>query len=286
MSAMVLAINQTHFGGRSVVTCWTCHRGRSRPILTPTLAQVYGDKDFEPDDLVPVSPPDVPPPGPIVDRYLQAIGGVQKLASVQSFAATGTSQGFRGFGGGGRVQLYGRRPDQRSLIIEYAAAGRDATVRSFDGMNGWIRTPLNILGEYPLSGTELDGAKLDAQLAFPDQIKTALTRIRTLDPDQIDGKDVEVIQGNGPRNTFATLSFDKQSHLLVRMVRYGPSPIGRMPTQIEFGDYRDVGGIKMPFHLNFVWLDGRDAIQLDTIKLNAPVDASKFGRPTALESKR
>jgi hypothetical protein len=42
----------------------------------------------------------------------------------------------------------------------------------------------------------------------------------------------------------------------------------------------------MPFHLNFVWLDGRDAIQLDAIKLNAPVEASKFGRPTALESKK
>jgi len=287
MSAMVIAINRDNFGGRQVVSCWTCHRGRSRPLPTPALDTVYGTPNLDPDDLVLASVQGSQKPETIVDRYLQAIGGAAKLKTITSLTAAGTSLGFRGFGGGGAVEIYSKRPDQRSLIIQYKnVAGRDATVRSFDGKVGWIQTPLNVLGQYQLSGSELDGARLDAQLAFPDQLVGALTRLRTLDTDQIDGKEVDVIQGNGPRNVFATLYFDKKTGLLVRMVRFGNSPIGRLPTQVEFSDYRDVDGVKMPYRIAFIWLDGRDTIQLNEIRLNTPIDAAKFGKPTSLASKR
>ena len=288
MSAMVRAINKDHFAGRQLVSCWSCHKGRSRPILTPTLDQVYGEPTLDPEDLVYTSAPDLPAPKVIVDRYLQAIGGTQKLAAVTTLTATGTSIGFRGFGGGGAVELYAKRPDQRSMIIRYKVAGRDATVRSYDGKVGWIKTPLNVLGEYQLFWSDLTGARLDAQLTFPDQIVTALTRLRTLEPAEIDGKDMDVIQGDmaGTPAMFATLYFDRNTGLLARTVRYGASPIGRMPTQMNVSDYRDVGGVKLAHRFEFVWLDGRDSIQLDQIRLGDAIAPSKFGRPTALESQR
>ena len=37
MIAMVQAINRDNFNGRQQVTCWTCHRGSTRPLVTPTL---------------------------------------------------------------------------------------------------------------------------------------------------------------------------------------------------------------------------------------------------------
>jgi hypothetical protein len=77
------------------------------------------------------------------------------------------------------------------------------------------------------------------------------------------------------------LYFDKESGLLVRMVRFGSSPIGRAPTQVDFADYREVGGagIKMPFRWTFGWLNGRDSFELKEIRLNAPIDAAVFGPP-------
>jgi photosynthetic reaction center cytochrome c subunit len=287
MVAMVTAINRDNFRGRQVVTCWTCHRGRDRPVTTPTLEFVYGMPILERDDFVPASAPGSPPADQIIDKYMQALGGAQRLAGVTSFAATGTSVGFGGFGGGGAVQIYAKAPDKRTTIIEFKdAPGRDASIRSYDGRIGWIKTPLTVLGEYQLSGSELDGARLDAQLSFPSQIKQALTSLRVLDPTTIDDRDVDVIQGNGPGRMFATLYFDKQTSLLVRMVRYGSSPIGRVPTQIDYADYREVGGIRMPFRFTLAWLDGRDAFQLNDVQLNVPIEAEKFGRPTALESRR
>jgi hypothetical protein len=77
----------------------------------------------------------------------------------------------------------------------------------------------------------------------------------------------------------ATLYFDKQSGLLVRLVRYSRSPIGRVPTQVDYSDYRDVGGIKFPFQYTFSWLDGKDAFKLSDVKTNVTIDAAKFEKP-------
>ena len=90
---------------------------------------------------------------------------------------------------------------------------------------------------------------------------------------------VNVVQGSGPSGMLATLYFDQKTGLLMRMVRYASSPIGRVPTQVDYSDYRDVGGIKMPFHLTFAWLDGRDAIQINKVESNVAVDAAIFGKP-------
>jgi photosynthetic reaction center cytochrome c subunit len=211
--------------------------------------------------------------------------------------------GFGGFGGEGQVQIFAKAPNQRTMVIDYKdAPNRDAAVRTFDGKVGWLRTPLSVLGEYELSGSELDGANVDAQLSFPGQIKQALANLRVGWPTTISDlpapssqgqqnemigqdREVNVVQGAGPRGTLATLYFDTKSGLLLRMVRYGTSPIGRMPTQIDYGDYRDVGGVKFPFRMTFAWLDGRDAIQLTDVRTNVPIDAARFSRPTAAQGR-
>jgi len=47
---------------------------------------------------------------------------------------------------------------------------------------------------------------------------------------------------------------------------------------------RDVGGIKMPFRMTFAWLNGRDAIQLNDVRTNVPIDTTVFGKPAAAQT--
>ena len=110
MVTMVTAINQTNFGGREMVTCWSCHRGRDKPVVTPMLDMVYGVPALEPDDLVPASVPGLKKADEIVDRYLEAVGGVQRLRTITSITATGTSVGFGGFGSGAPCSSSRKRP--------------------------------------------------------------------------------------------------------------------------------------------------------------------------------
>ena len=39
MIVMVDGLNKASFGGRRVVTCYSCHRGADRPKITPSLAE-------------------------------------------------------------------------------------------------------------------------------------------------------------------------------------------------------------------------------------------------------
>ncbi len=279
MVEMVATINRTNFGGAQFVTCYTCHHGRLRPTTTIALDALYGPPNEEKDDII--APAEGGPSADqILDKYIQALGGAQRLAGVKTFIATGTSVGYEGLGGGGQFQIFGKAPDQRTVQIVFKDhPERGDSTRAYNGSAGWVKSPRGLLGQYDLTGSELDGLRLEAQLAFPGQIKQVLTSLRAGNPDTINGSDVDVVQGTGPRGILATLYFDKQSGLLVRMVRYGKSPVGRVPVQSDYADYRDVGGVKFPFKYTFSWLDGRDAFQLTEVKTNVPIDAAKFGKP-------
>jgi hypothetical protein len=281
MVEMVAVINRTNFSGAQMVTCYTCHHGKDRPPTTIALDTLYGPPSEEKDDIIPAAP-DQPSADPILDKYIQALGGAQRLATLTSFVATGTSVGYEGLGGGGEVQIFAKAPDQRTTFIQFKDhPDRGDSIRTFNGRTGWIKTPRALLKEYEMTGSELDGARLDAQLSFPGQIKKVLTNLHAGFPDNVGGHDVQVVQGNGPKGLLATLYFDKTSGLLVRLVRYSRSPIGRVPTQVDYSDYRDVGGIKFPFQYTFSWLDGKDAFKLADVKTNVPIDAAKFERPSA-----
>ena len=130
-----------------------------------------------------------------------------------------------------------------------------------------------------LGGKELDAAKIDGVLAFPGQIKQALTKWRTGFPTLVNDKDVDVVQGDTADGAVVTLYFDQQSGLLERHMRYTESPVGPLVTQVDYSDYRDVAGVKMPYKFTVTWLDGREQVELTQIRPNVAVDASRFARP-------
>src|SRR5690242_1652654 len=208
MVTMVRNINQTNFGGRQLVTCWTCHRNRDKPMVTPTMEVLYGMPPLDTDDVI-VSPPGSPSPQSILDKYIQASGGAQRLSGLTSFVGKGTSVGFGGFGGGGAVELLAKAPDKRATIILFKEeTGRGDQIRTYDGRTGWVRTPLNVLGEYQLSGSDLDGARFDAQLSFPGQIKQILTNLKSGPPTSI----TDLPGPSSQTSLQKDISTDQQSH--------------------------------------------------------------------------
>src|SRR6476661_8778858 len=88
MVQMVTTINKDNFGGRQMVTCWSCHRGTDHPKVTPDIATLYNRPD-EPDDVV-AAAPNAPPAEQILNKYIQAIGGAERIARLTSYVAKGT----------------------------------------------------------------------------------------------------------------------------------------------------------------------------------------------------
>jgi len=275
MVQMMASINQTSFGGRQVVTCYTCHRGSGRPRVTPSLTALYGASMLEDQDDIVRAAKTGPTADQILDKYIQAIGGAQRVAGMTSIAAKGTSTGY-GPEGTRPIEIVARAPGQRATII-HTLDGDNTTV--YDGQSGWISAPHKPVAVLGLTGSELDGLRLEAELSFPARIKETLGQWRAGLPTEIDDKAVLVVQGSRPNGTLATFYFDSETGLLTRLVRYANSKVGRLPTQIDYSEYRDVAGIKMPFRIKVTWLDGLESIELTDVQLNVPVDAARFGKP-------
>jgi photosynthetic reaction center cytochrome c subunit len=282
MILMVQEINRTNFKGARVVTCYTCHRNlQGAPKITPKLSEQYGEPPTpDPNEFeVTRQSPDAPSADQVFDKYLQAIGGAQKAAAVTSIVFKGAYEGYAE--PKAPVDIYVKAPNQRAMFVHTDAGDRTTT---FNGNNGWMAAPAADK-PFPLTaftGGDLDGARLDAMLSLPAGIKQAITR-PVVGSTTIDDKDVLVVQGtaNGGRSSIK-LYFDKESGLLVRQVRFADTIIGRVPSQVDYSDYRDVAraGVKLPFHVITTWTDGRSDVQLTSAETNVAIDAAKFNQPT------
>jgi hypothetical protein len=276
MLLMTKQINDTNFGGRQAVTCYSCHRGMQRPKLTPSLVLLYGKPSEEPDDVVSRAS-DAPEASKIFDKYLAAIGGAARVAALTSYVATGTYQGWDDRQPS-PLQVYAQAPNHR-LWQWYSVFGNRTMV--YDGREGWITAspserPVPI--EF-LSGQELDGIRVEAELTFPMRIKKALTQLRVGLPISIGDRDVDVVQGRTAAGALVTLYFDVETALLTRLMRYTDSPIGRIVTQYDYEDYRPVAGVRIPFKWTRTWLDGRSVFQLTDVQPNVNIPPSRFAPP-------
>jgi len=279
MIEMVNTINKTQFGGRRALTCYSCHRGNQVPRVIPSLAEQYGVPPEDPDliEMVPNAPPG-PSADQILDKYIQGLGGAQKLASVSSWVAKGTYEGYDTYHDKVPFEVFAKAPDQLTTI----AHGQNGDTTSvFDGKEGWIASvekPVRLLPYLP--GPELDGARLDATIWFPAAIKQALTNWRTGFPEAtIEDLEVNIVQGTGAGRTRFKLYFDTKTGLLARQLRYVDTPVGTVPIQVDYTDYRDVAGIKVPFHQVITWTDGQTIIELSQVQPNVAIAADKFARP-------
>ena len=83
MIEMVGDINRRNFAGAQAVTCWTCHHGRIKPSTTIALETVYDTPNKENDDLI-LNDRSAPPATQVLDKFITALGGQQKLDAVKS----------------------------------------------------------------------------------------------------------------------------------------------------------------------------------------------------------
>lgn len=286
MVLMENLINRADFGGTRLVTCYTCHRGFQKPEVTPSLAEEYGAPPPEDPDRVEVLPdaPDSPAAAEqILDKFIQAVGGAQQLAKLSSFSAKGTYVGFDTNAQKVPTEIFAKAPNQRTMT-NHLPGGDDTT--TYDGREAWIAAADKPTPLIMLTGGDLDGARLDAELSFPALLKQDLSKWHVgFPPVTIADRAVQVVEGTAAGGTPVKLFFDKESGLLVRQVRFINTAVGLIPLDVDYSDYRAVSGVKMPFHWTVTWVDGRSTTELTDVQPNVAVPAAKFAKPAAAASR-
>src|SRR5437762_11273286 len=196
MVQMVNAINKQNFKGVRSVTCYTCHRGDLRPKVVPSLIVQYSAPVEDPDEI------EIPPnaKGPSSDeifaKYIQAVGGAQRVAGLTGFVAKGTYSGYETDLAKVPVEIYAKAAPVQRTVVVHALFGD--SVRVFDGRSGWISSADKPMPLMPLAAGNLEGARIEATIGFPAQLKQALSQWRAT-TTSIDDRDVAVLQGTNPR---------------------------------------------------------------------------------------
>jgi len=278
MIVMMNTINKNYFGGQPRVSCFTCHNAKNRPEYIPNLALQYGEVVDDPNSMR-IFPDTRTTVEQVFDKYIQALGGSQRLAALSGFVARGTYEGFNTGGNAFPIEITARAPNQRSQVVRTPEG--DA-VKTFDGRAAWAAEGWRPLPLLTLTGGNLEAARLEAMQLFPTNIRPAFTQWQ-ISSTTIDGNVVQLLQGQNAGQLPVNFYFD-DAGLLVRIVRWNRTAVGTVPMQFEYGDYRDVAGVKMPFRMVLTWTDGQNTIVLNEIQPNAAVNAARFARPAPFKA--
>ena len=275
MMTMMITINQENFEGKKMVSCNTCHRGSPHPMGIPEItAEARGpvsteEMEHEHHD----HGANLPSPDPVLDSYVKAVGGVDALAKLKSVSEKADME--MGPGKSVAVEIYEERPDRR-VSISHMPGGSDS-VTAYNGTDGWLTFPKRPIRF--MNGDEQYAAKLDAEFLVPSDPRKVFKEFKSAKMDTIDGRQVNVVLGINPDQPPVKLYFDKETGLLVRMVRLANTPLGLNPTQVDFADYREQDGVKLPYQWTIARPLGRFTMKVDSVQVNESIDPAKFKKP-------
>lgn len=277
MMEMMFAINKDNFDGRRNVTCYSCHRGDAKPLAIPVvMTEEPKTMAGEPhgaaaDGTEEGAARNGPSAQQLLEKYVQALGGARAIDQISSRAMKGTIE----FGEHSMpIDIYAKDPDKR---ISFAHTPNGDSVTAFDGHEGWLVSS----GRPPhfMQGSEVDAASIDADLHLATHLQQMFSAMKVEGSEKIGDREAYIVLGERQGKTPLRLYFDEQSGLLLRLVRFGETALGWLPTQIDYADYRENGGVKVPYRWTLARPNGRFTIQLTELKQNVAVDDAKFAKP-------
>jgi photosynthetic reaction center cytochrome c subunit len=279
MMQMMFAINKDNLNGQMKVTCDTCHRGAAKPAAIPEVAsatpvpevmhhEVPGGHEAE--GAAPTPP--LPSAQQVLAKYVQAVGGEEALSKITSRVEKGTLAGFGPQGV--PVEIYAKAPDKRISMVQ---GPHGPMYTAFDGQAGWLTGFGGHIED--MEGADVYAARLDGDFQLLADATKVFRQVRMGRPEKVGDKEAWVLLGITPGQPPVKLYFDKDTGLLLRQVRYAETPVGRYPTQVDYADFREADGIKIPFRWTIARPGNAFTIQVSEVQQNVPVDDSKFAKP-------
>jgi len=277
MIEMVNNINKTTFRGQARVSCFTCHQGRPLPVGVPNVTNhplpLALGEDYD---------ASLPPPGPVptvtptqvIDKYISALGAVQQVSSLDAVGTVTQRRPGRDFPAQ-QIEILSKAPGMGLMITK---AGQNDNLLAYGTNSGWARAGNTAARD--LRKAEADGTMLEDPFNLPAHLKQMLLEPKIDRSEMIEGHEDYVITAKTQNLPKVQAYFEKNSGMLERLVYYNDSYFGLYPTQIDYRDFRDVNGRKVPHQWVISQTRNREfTYAMQTIKAG-PVEDAKFAKPS------
>jgi hypothetical protein len=274
MIAMMKQIDETSFKGEQEVTCGTCHNGHPNPSRTAPLATAESLKTRAHPEP-PVDRASLPQAEQLFEAFTNAIGGQAAIDKLKS--SRGSGQVDMGRGGPMAFESMQQAPNKTFTKIEVAPSREH--VEAFDGTSGWTKDGPRV---NEAKGNELSVMKIDSSFYLEIDPKRVFPNAQTRGKDKVGDKDAWVVRASfGKDQPQQLLYFDPDSKLLVRRVLLVPTPFGPLNTQIDYSDWREVNGVKVPFTETQTRPNAIITERFTNLQFNVPVDEKVFAKPAS-----
>ncbi len=270
MMQMVLAVkaNDKIDFRENEVTCFTCHQGQRKPIGLPPMPLARSGHEPEPEGVATPASTSVPSVDQIFSKYFDAVGG-SAASKTETLVLKGKREASQNRSWPNEITI--KTPD-RVLMVAMPASGPVRQI--LNGDRGWSAAGTNVRALTPAE--VLDAQRRGRELFYVVKAKPS------------PGMRVGGVQKLGERETYVVENvtdtkteryfFDSQTGLLLRKITLNKTMLMPFPEQVDFEDYRDVDGVKMPFVIRYSAIDTYDSWNrtFTEIKRNVAVDDTSF----------
>jgi hypothetical protein len=218
----------------------------------------------------------------LVNKNIQAKGGMDKIKAIKSIRITGKLNG-----GGGFTAAQGQENERPNLVRETFSLQGMTAVTAYDGTTGWQIQPFGghkdpeLMGEDDLKELVLD-ADFDGPLV---DYKEKGNTVEYLGHDVVDGDDALRLKVTLKNGDIIYYYLDPDTYLEIRkeVQEFIRGSVRESVT--DMGSYKPVGGVMYPFSI----AQGSKAnpaaqtTTIEKIEVNVPIDKADFALPASLK---
>jgi len=277
MMRMVLELNRIGFNRQGAVTCYTCHRGSTRPERMAPLPP----RDYFAEALKPQPARVLPTAQEVIAKYLTVVGANRQDILSKAIVMRGTVEKVERAKASGPTEIIVKQ--NKAHMTETLTSG--VVTRGWNGTTAWVQSggrinqasgeSLKALKATPTTTIAADG--LFSAIKIPDSASRAtligVARINDRETYQV------IIDDSSTRSS--QFCFDVDTGLLLRRVNVSNTMLGPLNVQWDFSDYRDVSGIKLPFLIRTSDVSSYDTVvrRFSEINIDSSVNENVFDIP-------
>jgi hypothetical protein len=204
----------------------------------------------------------------IVENYLTAIGGREKLEALQDLEID-MKMSMQGMTID--AKMLQKAPDMYRMTI--SMGGNVMSDTRFDGTVGKMS---GMQGEQVLEGKPLESLKAQSQFMRELKYKELGYSIQLKSLEMVDGRETYMVEVTHPGSGTGYDYYDAETGLRLREDKIESTPNGEMTQTTYLSDYKDVDGILYPHQLELSIGPQQISATIDSIKLNTGMDDAEF----------
>ncbi len=214
----------------------------------------------------------------IVAKYIQKIGGMEKIQAIKSMRQTGKFSG----GGGFEAVVVNENKRPNKTRQEFALQGLTA-VSAYDGQDGWKINPFQGKKDAESLGEDEMKAMID-EAGFDDSLINYQARgnkVEYVGMDAVDGTDTFKLKVTLPSGTVKTYYMDTDYYVPIKIEIKRTIRGAEVETETILGDYKEINGVYYPhsFESGAKGSQNKAKITIEKIEANVPLDDTRFARP-------